>query len=91
MIQRHRVLALYKRVLKCNAMLVPDMRQLGDVYTKVEFRYSLFISLREFIFVKIGSTKMQIHNLSKSSLINGQCTATILKRALLEKELLKIN
>ena len=38
MIQRHRVLALYKRVLKCNAMLVPDMRQLGDVYTKVEFR-----------------------------------------------------
>ena len=38
MIQRHRVLNLYKRVLRVNSVLPPDLRHLGDVYVKVEFR-----------------------------------------------------
>ena len=36
--QRHKALALYKRVLRCHYALPPDMKNLGDVYVKVEFR-----------------------------------------------------
>jgi hypothetical protein len=38
MIQKHQVLALYKRVLKVHKYLPHDLRHLGDVYVKVEFR-----------------------------------------------------
>ena len=38
MVQRHQVLALYKRVLKSHRLLPHDMKHLGDVYVKVEFR-----------------------------------------------------
>ena len=38
MVERHQVLALYKRVLKSHRLLPHDMKHLGDVYVKVEFR-----------------------------------------------------
>jgi len=38
LVQRHQVLALYKRVLKSHRLLPHDMKHLGDVYVKVEFR-----------------------------------------------------